>query len=300
MPRNFVCLINPISGTRSKTAAIKIIEKKLALAGYKLQVIHTNKEGNYDFLQTKIYSESITDIIVCGGDGSVNQVASALLGIDISFGIIPMGSGNGLARTAGISSKVASAMDIILEGKSQHIDAFYINNRFSCMLAGLGMDAQVAHDFAKQSSRGLFTYIKETIRNFFSARAFPFTISMEHSSFQTHAFFISIANSNQFGNNVTIAPQASLSDGLLDIVIVNKMNKMRLIYKLLRQLRFGKPISFQNAEERKAEIIYFQSNHFYIKNSGHAALHIDGEPVDTAADFEVKVIEKAFRLLMPE
>ncbi len=299
MQRNFICLINPISGTKNKTSALKIIEKKLAIAGYKLQVIHTNKEADYDFLKEKIINETITDIIVCGGDGSVNQVASALLGMDISFGIIPMGSGNGLARTAGISSKAGEAMDIILQGKSQHIDAFYINNRFSCMLAGLGMDAQVAHDFAKQSSRGLITYIKQTIRNFFSAQAFPFTISMEQSSFQTHAFFISIANSNQFGNNVTIAPQASLSDGLLDIVIVNKMNKLRLVYKLLKQLKFGKPISFRNAEERKAEIIYFQSNHFSIKNPSNAALHIDGEPVNTAPEFEIKIIEKAFRLLMP-
>lgn len=299
MQRNFICLINPISGTKNKAAALKIIENKLLLAGYKLQVIHTNKEGNYDLLKEKIINENITDIIVCGGDGSVNQVASALLNMDINFGIIPMGSGNGLARTAGISSKAGKAMDIILLGKSQPIDAFYINNRFSCMLAGLGMDAQVAHDFAKQSSRGLITYITQTLRNYFSAKAFPFTISMEQSSFQTHAFFISIANSNQFGNNVTIAPQASLSDGMLDIVIVNKMNKIRLVYKLLKQLKFGKPISFRNVEDRKAEIIYFQSNHFSIKNPSNAALHIDGEPVNTAREFEIKIIEKAFRLLMP-
>ncbi|MEO6406424.1 MAG: YegS/Rv2252/BmrU family lipid kinase [Ferruginibacter sp.] len=299
MQRNFICLINPISGTKNKSGVLKIIENKLSAARYPFQLIHTNKEADYFYLKEKIKTESITDIIICGGDGSVSQVTGSLLGEAVAFGIIPMGSGNGLARTAGIPSNAAKAIDIILAGKSTLIDAFYINKKFSCMLAGLGMDAQVAHDFAKQSTRGLSTYIKQTILGFFNAPAFPFKITIGEKTLSTEAYFLSIANSNQFGNNVTIAPQASLSDGLLDIVVVNKMNKASMIYNVLKHIKFGKPISFTKTQETKKEVMYFQTDHLTITNVGNAPLHIDGEPEVTSKHFEIKIVEKAFRLLMP-
>ena len=105
------------------------------------------------------------------------------------------------------------------------------------MLCGLGFDAQVAHDFAVQGKRGLMTYIKQTISNFFAAKSYSFDIVNQGKSFNTDAYFISIANSNQFGNNFTIAPSASLSDGLLDIVIVTSQNKLSLLLQTFKQIR---------------------------------------------------------------
>lgn len=299
MIRKFICLINPISGTKNKEAVLKLIENKTAKAGFTIQMLHTNKEGNYDALIETIKTESITDIIICGGDGTVNQVAGALQGIDISIGIIPMGSGNGLARTAGISSSPAKAMNTILKGSGKIIDAFYLNGRFCCMLAGLGMDAQVAHDFALQPERGLKTYFKQTLKQFFIAPAYPFVIKSDGKELHTDAFFISIANSNQFGNNVTIAPKASLSDGLLDIVVVKKMGKAGMIYKVVMQLLTGRPVSFSNAIKSKNDVLYFQAGELSISNPGKAPLHIDGDPAATEENFQIKIIEKAFRLLQP-
>ena len=210
-----------------------------------------------------------------------------------------MGSGNGLALAAGISKKAGKALEIIFKGKASYIDGFYINSSFSCMLCGLGFDAQVAHDFARDPSRGLATYIKHSIKNFLSASSYPFVIEANNANIQTNAFFISIANSNQFGNNFTIAPRASLSDGLLDIVIVNKMSKIKLVYTILKQIRAGQVQQVSGKKFRESGIQYFQTSSLIIQNPSAAPLHIDGDPADTSLLFKINIIEKAFRLLQP-
>lgn len=299
MYRKFIYFINPVSGTKDKASLLKLIEGKTAAAQIPFQVLETRADGNYGFLPEKITAENITDVIVCGGDGTVNQVAAALLNCNVNIGILPMGSGNGLALAAGIPRNSEKALAIILKGKAAYIDAFYINQYFSCMLCGLGFDAQVAHDFAKQKKRGLATYTKETIKNFFSASAFPFTIEIDGKKLSEEAFFISIANSNQFGNQVTIAPQASINDGLLDIVIVKKMSKLRMIYSLIKQIKLGR-ISNTDKKFHKEDILYFQARKLWIQNTGNAPLHIDGDPADTSREFDIRIIEKAFRLLQPQ
>jgi diacylglycerol kinase family enzyme len=166
------------------------------------------------------------------------------------------------------------------------------------MLCGLGFDAQVAHDFAEQKTRGLSTYVKQTVKNFLTAIPYPFIIKLNDLEIKTEAFFISIANSNQFGNHVTIAPKASLNDGFLDIVIVKKMSKIRMLYSLLMQIKLGQITNTEKKYHQK-DIFYFQTKQLLIENPKHAPLHIDGEPATTARHFEINVVEKAFRLLQP-
>ena len=163
---------------------------------------------------------------------------------------------------------------------------FYINDQFSCMLCGIGFDAAVAHEFAKQKRRGLQTYIKTSLIEFFKAKPYHF----EHQSRQqdhlnVEAFFISIANSNQFGNNFTIAPQASLSDGLLDIVIVKKMSKFMLPFSVISQVTgINAPQSAKTYTANK-NIIYLQTGSLTINNRDHAPFHIDGEPREAVQHF---------------
>jgi diacylglycerol kinase (ATP) len=299
MQRKFIYFINPISGTKGKVLLLATIKKKTAEKNIPFQILHTNAAGEYDDLIQKIYTEKITDVIVCGGDGTVNQIANALLGIDINIGIIPMGSGNGLALAAKISVKVEKALNIIFKGNATLIDSFYINKKFSCMLCGLGFDAQVAHDFAKQKKRGLATYVKQSAKNFFKATPYPFLIAVNNDEIKTDAYFISIANSNQFGNQFTIAPRASLSDGLIDIVIVNKMSKLRMLLTVMRQIKVGKVRPYEDKKYHRTDIGYFQTKKLTIQNPTLAPLHIDGDPVQTAPFFEIEIIEKAFKLLMP-
>jgi diacylglycerol kinase (ATP) len=299
MSRKFVYFINPISGTKGKVLVLEMIKTKTAAKNIPFEILHTNAEGNYIYLREKIATEKITDLIVCGGDGTVNQLANAVQGIDVNIGIIPMGSGNGLALAAKIPKKPARALEVILKGHSVYIDSFYVNKKFSCMLCGLGLDAAVAHDFAKQKKRGLATYIKQSAKKFFNARPYPFGISVNGNVFSTEAFFISIANSNQFGNNFTIAPQASLQDGLLDIVVVNKMSKLRMLWSVLKQIRNGQVRIYEDKKYHRNEIHYFQTKKLLIQNPQLAPLHIDGDPAETNALFEIEIIEKAFRLILP-
>ncbi|MFT3909460.1 MAG: YegS/Rv2252/BmrU family lipid kinase [Ferruginibacter sp.] len=299
MKRKFIVFINPISGTKSKAALKPLISKKLEKENFSYQFLDTRKDGNYGFLPALIKEQNITDIIICGGDGTVNQVSASLINIDVNAGIIPLGSGNGLAFSAGIPKAASKALDIIMNGRASYIDSFYINKQFSCMLCGIGFDAQVAHDFAKQKKRGLATYAKQTMKNFFSAPAYPFIIDVNNIQINTEAFFISIANSNQFGNNVTIAPKASLGDGLIDIVIVNKMSKPKMLYSLLRQVSAGKLQDVSGKDFEKKGIQYIQTKKIIIQNPSLAPLHIDGEPAQTSKVFEITIIEKAFKLLQP-
>lgn len=297
--KKIIFLVNPISGTVQKHGVIELINKEASRRNISFEICNTCIDGNYSEVKQKIVSEGVTHIGIVGGDGTANQVINYLRDLPITFGIIPMGSGNGLAFTAGIPKVCLAALNLIFEGKSKPVDGFMINDQFSCMLSGLGFDAQVAHEFANKASRGLLTYTRQTLINYFTAGTYPFEIAVNEFTFTTDAFFISIANSNQFGNKVTIAPQASLNDGLLDVVIVQKMNKALLPFAILSQLRGANKTQVLAAEALKKNIIYFQTPLLKIRNWKNAPLHIDGEPKKTAEVFDIKIIKNCFRLIQP-
>ncbi len=299
MARKILYFINPVSGTKGKAEVIKLIEKKTKEQNIPFEILHTNAQGDYFFLKQKIEEENITDIVICGGDGTVSQVAGSLIDEPVNIGIIPLGSGNGLALAAKIPRNTSKALDIVFNGKAKYIDSFFINQTFSCMLCGLGFDAQVAHDFAKQNTRGLMTYVKQCIGNFFAAEPYSFDIVNQGKSFNTEAYFISIANSNQFGNNFTIAPLASLDDGLLDVVVVKRMSKFRLLWSVLRQLRKGYVEEYSELTVKHRDVLYFQTPRLLINNLDNAPLHIDGDPAETTRKFSIQVIPQAFKLIQP-
>lgn len=299
MLRNIIYIINPISGTKTKKNIKQLIEKKTAERNIPYQIFPSVASGDYSFLIPIIEEEKITDVIIAGGDGTVSQVINSLMGSSVKFGIIPCGSGNGLAFGAKISKDPEKALAIIFDGNPVLTDGFYINNIFSCMLCGLGFDAQVAYDFSKQSKRGLLTYVKQILKNFFSAKTYSFDVIVNDKKISIVAYFISIANSNQFGNNFKIAPKASLNDGLLDIVIVTKQNKLSLILQTLKQLSGKNKLQSDVLEERKKGIIYFQTNNLEILNKDEAPLHIDGEPAETAKNLLIAIRKSCFFLYQP-
>lgn len=299
MKRKINFLVNPISGNTKKDEILRLVHTEMQEKEIPFEFTFTNPTGNYEFLKDKIYNEDITDIVMIGGDGTVNQVIDALRETKIRFGIIPVGSGNGLALAAGIPKKPIDALHLIFKAESKPVDAFLINNQFSCMLSGIGFDAQVAHDFANKASRGLMTYTQQSLINYFKAHPYQFEIILENFSFFTDAYFISIANSNQFGNNFTIAPKASLNDGLLDIVVVQKMNKAKMPFAVLKQIRGNNKLTELVENISTSNILYFQTNALTIKNNKLAPFHIDGEPRETAAEFNIEIIPDCFDLIQP-
>ena len=299
MERRMVYLINPISGTYKKEDIKKLIHEITTEKNIPFEIVPTNASGNYGFLKEKIEAENITDLIIVGGDGTVNQIVNSLHKlVDVNFGIIPVGSGNGLAYAAGIPKKPKDAILHLFKGTPQYIDAFRINDRFSCMLSGLGFDAKVAQDFSTSASRGLLTYTQQSLLNFFKAQPYQFEVTVEDFTFFTESYFISIANGNQFGNNITIAPQADLTDGMLDVVIVQKMSKAQLPFAVLRQIRGNNKLQNLVKEISTQNILYFQTPKLSIRNLKLAPLHIDGEPTETTDFFEVNVLKDCFKLIL--
>ncbi|MBL7697276.1 MAG: YegS/Rv2252/BmrU family lipid kinase [Chitinophagaceae bacterium] len=297
--RKFLYLINPISGTKKKSLLKKTIEQKTSAKNIPFEITETRRDANYSFLKEKILSEKITDVVICGGDGSVSTITSFLLDVPVNIGIIPTGSGNGLAFAAGIPYSTTRALDIIFAGSPAFVDGFWINDKFSCMMCGIGCDAQVAHEFANRKVRGLKTYLQLSAMHFFKAKPFNFTIKTKDFSTTVDAFFITISNSNQFGNNITIAPKASLSDGRFDIVIVKKMHKLMLPFALLRQISGNNTIEELKNYRNNKNIVYFQASEATIVNNSNAPLHIDGEPEPFTENIKLKILPNAFRLLQP-
>ena len=298
MERRMVYLINPISGTYKKEDIKKLIHEITTEKNIPFEIVPTNASGNYGFLKEKIEAENITDLIIVGGDGTVNQIVNSLHNlVNVNFGIIPVGSGNGLAYAAGIPKKPKDAILHLFKGTPQYIDAFRINDRFSCMLSGLGFDAKVAQDFSTSASRGLLTYTQQSLLNFFKAQPYQFEVTVEDFTFFTESYFISIANGNQFGNNITIAPQANLTDGMLDVVIVQKMSKAQLPFAVSRQIRGNNKLQNLVKEISTQNILYFQTPKLSIRNLKLAPLHIDGEPTETTDFFEVNVLKDCFKLI---
>lgn len=299
MQRKIIYIINPISGTRTKKDLEKLIIQKTEAANIPYKIVPSVASGDYQFLEPLIKEEAITDIVIAGGDGTVSQVINGLMHLNKNFGIIPCGSGNGLAFAARIPGHSSKALNIIFKGKAISTDGFYLNDRFSCMLAGLGLDAKVAYDFTQQPKRGLKTYIRLVIKSFFAAKTFSFGIELNKTKIEVDAFFISIANSNQFGNNFKIAPKASLHDGLLDIVIATRQSKLNFFLQTFRQL--GGFIRLQSEADLTTDkgLIYFQTKQLTLLNHSKAPFHIDGEPAETPDKLKIKIKEACFRLIQP-
>lgn len=297
MTRRFLYFINPISGTRNKSSLQKSIQNQTAAYHIPFEIVDTSKEGDYAFLPEKIKQDKITDVIICGGDGTVNQIVSFLIGVQVNVGIIPMGSGNGLALAAGIPKNHEQALKIILDGRAKAVDGVRINNHFSCMLSGLGFDAQVAHQFAEQRKRGLLTYIRLSLLNYFKAVSYPFELVIDNRVIPVDALFISVANSNQFGNHVIIAPKAKLNDGKMDVVVVTNQNRLSTAITILRQIMRGKVTPTDQVGQQQKKVLYFQTDRLVIKNLGSAPFHVDGEPITTEKEFNFSIIPKAFQLL---
>jgi YegS/Rv2252/BmrU family lipid kinase len=297
MARKFIFFINPVSGTRSKLHLERKIVGKCDKQGFDYEIMFTSKEGDYGFLYEKITDENVTDIAIAGGDGSIRPIIAASLNLPVRIGIIPAGSGNGLARTAGIPSNIDKAIDLILNGDAFETDAFLINDQLSAHVCGLGFDAKVAHDFSVSKNRGLNSYTKIAIRNFRNAKTFPFIVEVDGKCLETEAFLIAIANSNQFGNNFKLAPQASISDGLLDVVIVKKTNKATAVLSFVKQILQGKLQNFHSSENQKENILYFQTSRLSIQNLANAPFHIDGDPAATAKEFLIEILPAAFKLI---
>jgi diacylglycerol kinase (ATP) len=235
-------------------------------------------------------SNKYKKVIAVGGDGTVNEVATGLLYSIVPMGILPKGSGNGLARHLGIPMKLSEALRTLFTSTEISIDSFRLNGKLSLNVSGIGFDGHIANLFGKEKKRGLQGYARVTVNEFFQFREFEARITMANETITRKAFIIAIANSSQYGNNARIAPAASVRDGLLHVSFLKKVPAYRLdfIYSFfsgkIDQTSYCESMLVQN---------------MLVEVDTPIAFHIDGEPCGITDRFEIEILPRSLQMLVP-
>ena len=240
---------------------------------------YTENKGHATELAQNAISKNFYIIVAVGGDGTVNEVAEGLAGSGVAMGIIPVGSGNGLARDLKISMNIKKAIKIVVEGKGKPLDLWQINNRIFLCAAGLGFDAAVAKKMTLSTKRGFWEYIRLTIWESIRAKPIKINLLIENRKIKTSVFLISFANASQLGNNAFISPGAKNDDGLLDVILIKPMYK--IFYPVLGLSLFTKTIHWFNFFERH------RASSVEIKDASTKLFHLDGESVEM--EFPVRI-----------
>ncbi|WP_163410250.1 diacylglycerol/lipid kinase family protein [Flavobacterium ajazii] len=230
-------IINPISGTGKHNLSTSYIKQYFSADEYKIKVDYT-KYKKHAIELTKAAIASAPDCIVaCGGDGTINEVASCLIGTKIRLGIIPAGSGNGLASNLKIPRDFEKASTVIKKGKTALIDAGKINQQYFISNTGIGIDALIIKKYERSGKRTLSSYVKATIASSLQFKTQPAVITFNGKTIVSKPFMVFISNSNEMGYNMSLTPKASLNDGLLDLVVIPELSfteKLALGYYILR------------------------------------------------------------------
>lgn len=281
MKKNIKFIINPFSGGKNKSNFPEIARKSLDAGKFNATYIFTEGPGHaYQIAADKDNGDS--DVLVAvGGDGTVNEVASGLEGSDKIMGIIPFGSGNGLARSLGISLNNRLAVETLNRFNVSRIDSGSINGKNFFNMAGIGFDAHISAVFAQTLTRGLGGYMKTAIREISGYECQPYDLEIDGRSMSGKAFMISIANSSQFGNNAHISPFASLKDGLLDVVITKPFPLRHfpvLVYRM-----------FTRSTNRSKHIEIIKGKSIRIIREGRGFIHVDGEPFEMGLELHINV-----------
>ncbi|MFA6400974.1 MAG: diacylglycerol kinase family protein [Salinivirgaceae bacterium] len=274
-------IVNPISGTGKQNEIYKALEDSLDASKFTHDIVFTEYRGHATQLSNQ--AQNIYSMVVAvGGDGTVNEVAKGLIGSNCcTLGIIPVGSGNGLARHLKLPMKVKDAIEIINQNKTQFIDTATINGEHFVNVAGIGFDAHIAHLFAVAKKRGPIPYAKIATYEFQRYKPVNYEVFIEGQPYHLTAFLISFANSAQFGNNAYISPHAIINDGLLDVCLMSEFPKVeagQLAIKL-----FNKRLD----KSRYMKII--RATHINIKTCENIKAHLDGEPVNFLKELEIKI-----------
>lgn len=285
--RPFLFIVNPHSGHGK---SIKLIPKiKAAAVGYPFEIALSESAAHAETLTKKAVAENYYSVVAVGGDGSVNSIGRHLVGSKTALGILPMGSGNGIARHFGISKRPSKALKQLLSATPQAVDTLMINHIPCLGFAGLGADAAVAHAFDNLQRRGFLNYIKLAV--FMLPRYNPILLNIETADAKIQLKVLSavIANVTQLGNNAYINPNGSAKDGIIELVALKPMSLIAMAAAALRL--------FTKTLHNSKHVSNIQSDQIRIKNNSKAPLQIDGEYVETIPD-EISVTVKPRSLLV--
>jgi YegS/Rv2252/BmrU family lipid kinase len=229
-------------------------------------------------------------VVAVGGDGTVNETASALVGSNATLGIVPCGSGNGLSRFLDIPMDIQQSIENLNTGKTALIDSAQADGKPFFNMAGMGFDAHIAEVFAHGKKRGFITYIKSSLQEIIKYKPQTYHIEIDGTVYERKAFMLSFANSSQYGNNAHISPQASVQDGLIDVCIIKPFSLWRFPALGIRM--------FTKTTNKSKFVEIIKGKHVIIKREEPGPIHLDGEPMQAGAQVEIKVLPGSLKVIV--
>lgn len=294
-------LINPISGINKKDGLIDILASRLARAGREVTVALTKRGGHASELAREAIADGCGSIVVCGGDGTINEAASAMVGTGAVLGILPSGSGNGLARHIELPIDELMALEVVENGVvvdcdcgevvSQDSHGHEVKHKFFCT-CGLGFDAYVSHKFANAKRRGPSEYIRTVFATLgtYKSKHYGLTVDGKRQDFE--ALILACCNASQYGNDAYISPGSSIRDGKLEFVTVKDVNTLRTLIS-------GIDIMMGNAS-KNPDIETLQAESAEIEINGSAWGHIDGEPLMFHKRLQIRCLPGCIKIYVPK
>lgn len=285
----FLFIVNPNSGSRRKRKIIKEIHKYLPIEDFKIIYWEDPQQNIGNTIKSNLLD--FDTVVAVGGDGTVNIVAQALINSKTTLAIIPCGSGNGLARYLGISLKIKKAIRGLHSGKIITIDTCSINNRRFISNCGVGFDAHVISYFTDSLIRGFWSYAQIILEKIWRYKPEEYELVIDQISIYRRALIIAFANSNQFGNNLFIAPEADIQDGIINISIIKPFpfyHFFGIVIKL-----------FSKSIHRSRYVETIQAKSATLIRSEPGILQYDGEPVIMDKELFIKIIPTSLRVLVP-
>lgn len=290
MRKKIAFIINPISGTIRKESLPDLIRQELNAGLFETEIVFTEYRGHGTILAKSLIEQKFDYIVAVGGDGTVNEIAQALTHTNCSLGIIPIGSGNGLARHLGIPMNTRKAIQQLNQSEPIFIDYGIVNGKPFFCTCGTGFDAYVSTEFAKGHRRGIMSYIEKIITGYFSYKSQNYHILGNGIDLQTKAFVLTFANASQWGNNAYIAPQASVQDGKLDISIMSNF-PIIAIPTLALQL-------FTKTIDKDLFMTTLRSDEITLTRDEPGPFHYDGEPYEEGKEISIKTIPDGLKVLV--
>jgi len=288
-------IINPISGAGAHRdqgrARVELARSTVARLGFTADVQVTERAGHGRDLARSLVEAGASRIVAWGGDGTINEIAPVLIASAVPLGIVPSGSGNGLATELGLLPEPQRALEIAVRAEPKAIDAGEINGTLFVNLAGIGFDARVAHEFHRlpAGSRGGLPYLSLGVRAIFSYRAAWYRVQLDGGDpIDQTALLIVFANARQYGSGAIIAPRALPADGRLNAVVVDDRPLIKHFWRV-RHL-------FRGTADRAEGVITQPIERALVESDQPMAIHADGEPVAPATRAEIRVLPGAIRI----
>ena len=294
MKEKILFIVNPISGHHDKSKFPSIVEKLIDKDKYDYTITLTEYGGHAAKLTRQAIEDQYDIIVAVGGDGTINEVATNMLGARQTFAIVPYGSGNGLSRHLHLPLKPEKVItEVINKGVKSKIDTAAMNGVPYISIAGVGFDAIIADFFAKDPKRGIKTYVKLVTKEYMHFKPEKYHLILDDKEeIDCEPLFISFANSNQFGSNAVVSPSASLNDGLLDVCIFKKPNMLQVPF-IAERLLTSKIDRTKIVDIHKAKKIKVLREKEEIAN-------IDGEAVMMPKDIVVEINPLSLNILLPQ